>query len=262
MGPLTLVLVILGAALRLAASPVPIEQRGIQLLGREAATDSPAELAERDNFSPVRNELGECKAVTIIFARGTIELGNVGLFAGPPFFNALDDLIGEDNVAVQGVDYPATIGGYLKGGDTGGAATLAALTKQAATQCPDTQIVLSGYSQGAQVVHLGAAQIDQATADRVAAVVCSPRSIISSFRHPTDGARLADVFSPFDKPQVLFGDPKKGQAFPNIDPSKVDTFCFLADLICDALPVVDTYHLSYAVNGPAAAAFVSQLVNV
>ena len=62
--------------------------------------------------------------------------------------------------------------------------------------------------------------------------------------------------------QVLFGDPKKGQALPNIDASKVETFCFVADLICDALPVVDTYHLSYAFDAFPAAQFVAQHVTV
>ena len=62
--------------------------------------------------------------------------------------------------------------------------------------------------------------------------------------------------------KVLFGDPKKGQPLPNIDGSKVKTFCFKADLICDMLPVVDTYHLSYSVDAVPAAQFVQGLVNV
>lgn len=106
-------------------------------------------LDERDNFSVVRNELsGPCKPVTIIFARGTTELGNVGTFAGPPFFNAVGDILGDSNLAIQGVDYPATIAGYLAGGSPTGASKLAALTNEAASKCPDTQIVLSGYRYG------------------------------------------------------------------------------------------------------------------
>ena len=93
------------------------------------------------NFNVNRNELGDCKPVTVIFARGTIELGNVGSLAGPPFFNALDVQLGADKIAIQGVDYPATIGGYLGGGDPKGAQKFADLTEQAVTQCPDTQII-------------------------------------------------------------------------------------------------------------------------
>ena len=150
------------------ATPVPEpEPQGFEKMGELSNV-----LAERQfDFNIVRNELGKCKPVTVIFARGTIELGNVGSITGPPFFNALDILLGLDKVAVQGVDYPATIEGYLKGGDLDGAQKFADLTNQAASQCPDTQIVWSGYSQGAQVAHLGAAKISSETAARVAAVV-------------------------------------------------------------------------------------------
>lgn len=113
----------------------------------ERDSSSSSGLVERDNFSDTRNDLvnGGCSPVTIIFARGTLELGNVGSLAGPPFFNALTDMIGDSNVAVQGVDYGATIAGYLEGGDPAGASTMASLITQAVSQCPSTQIVISGY---------------------------------------------------------------------------------------------------------------------
>jgi cutinase len=50
-----------------------------------------------------------CKALTVIFARGTDEPGNVGDVAGPPFFSALRSDLGTDKVTVQGVDYGATV---------------------------------------------------------------------------------------------------------------------------------------------------------
>ncbi len=53
-----------------------------------------------------------CKGMTVIFARGTTEQGNVGSLAGPPFFQALNTAVGGDMV-VQGVDYPADIPGEL-----------------------------------------------------------------------------------------------------------------------------------------------------
>ena len=130
--------IFLGAVAAITASALPapapaaINELGIDLTKREDPT--------------TRNDLsGPCKAVTVIFARGTIELGNVGLFAGPPFFDALEADLAASNVAVQGVDYGATIAGYLAGGDPAGAATLASLTNEAASKCPSTQIVLSGY---------------------------------------------------------------------------------------------------------------------
>ena len=44
-----------------------------------------------------------CRAITILFARGTTEAGNVGSLAGPPFFQAVANAVGASNVAVQGV---------------------------------------------------------------------------------------------------------------------------------------------------------------
>jgi cutinase len=110
-------------------------------------SSSTVNLVARDNWDVTRNDLvnGVCAPVTVIFARGTLELGNVGSLAGPPFFNALADIIGSNNLAVQGVNYGATIAGYLEGGDPAGATTLASLVNLAVSQCPSTQIVLSGY---------------------------------------------------------------------------------------------------------------------
>jgi len=63
---------------------------------------------------------GGCKPYTIVFARGTLELGNVGVLVGPPFFQALKDRLGAANVAVQGIKYDADIDGYFEGGDPAG----------------------------------------------------------------------------------------------------------------------------------------------
>lgn len=86
-----------------------------------------------------------CKAMTVIFARGTTEQGNVGTLSGPPFFAALAQAVGTENLDVQGVDYPADIPGFLAGGDANGSKTMAQLVTQAMTQCPDTKVVMSGY---------------------------------------------------------------------------------------------------------------------
>lgn len=52
-----------------------------------------------------------------------------------------------------------------------GLANRASLVTLAFSQCPDTQVVMSGYSQGAQVVHDAAADLPAATMDKVGAVV-------------------------------------------------------------------------------------------
>ena len=69
-----------------------------------------------------RNDLvgggGGCGRAVVVFARGTTEPGNVGQVAGPPFFDALAARVPE--LTVQGVDYPAGVGGIVEGGDKAG----------------------------------------------------------------------------------------------------------------------------------------------
>lgn len=105
---------------------------------------SPIERRADDTANDLTNGSG-CKAMTVIFARGTTESGNVGTLAGPPFFSALEAKVGADKVAVQGVDYPADIPGFLAGGDANGSALMAQLVGMAMSNCPDTQVVMAGY---------------------------------------------------------------------------------------------------------------------
>lgn len=49
-----------------------------------------------------------CKAITVIFARGTGESGNIGSVIGPPLLKALQSKVGAGKVAYQGVPYAAS----------------------------------------------------------------------------------------------------------------------------------------------------------
>jgi len=89
---------------------------------------------------------GACKAMTILFARGTTEQGNMGTVAGPPFVSAVGKMIGAANVAVQGIEYPADIPGFLAGGDKTGSMLMAQMVGMVRAQCPDTALVMAGYS--------------------------------------------------------------------------------------------------------------------
>jgi len=167
---------------------------------------------------------GVCAPVTVIFARGTTETGNVGTLTGPPFFTALKSAVGQ--VAVQGVDYPADIAGFLAGGDAGGSATMAKLVAQAASQCPTTKIVMSGYSQGGQLVHNAASQVPASAAGQVSSI-------------------------------VIFGDPDNGEAIKaplNNTPEK--TICHTGDDICLHGDLVLEPHLTYSEDAGTAAQFV------
>lgn len=72
-----------------------------------------------------------CRNVTVIFARGTNQMGNIGAAndVGPVFLNVLAELLGESNVAVQGVDCGCNILGFLAGGDPVGIKNMAHLVE-------------------------------------------------------------------------------------------------------------------------------------
>jgi len=117
-----------------------------------------------------------CPAVQVVFARGTGEPDGTGR-VGEAFVDALRPLAKGKSVAVYAVNYPATRD-FLRAADGANDASL--FVQNMAVTCPDTKIVLGGYSQGAAVVDiitvadqptLGFAQpMPASVADHVAAV--------------------------------------------------------------------------------------------
>jgi len=117
-----------------------------------------------------------CPAVQVVFARGTGEPDGTGR-VGAAFVDALRPLVKGKSVAVYAVNYPATRD-FLRAAD--GANDASVFVQNMATTCPDTNIVLGGYSQGAAVIDaitvadqptLGFTQVMPANiADHVAAV--------------------------------------------------------------------------------------------
>lgn len=101
-------------------------------------------------YSSTQNDVtsgGACKAMTVLFARGTTEIGNMGTLVGPLFVSAIGRMMGDTaNVAVQGITYPADIPGFLVGGDQRGSSLMAQMVKQVRANCPNTALVIAGYS--------------------------------------------------------------------------------------------------------------------
>ena len=91
-----------------------------------------------------------CPAVQVVFARGTGEPDGTGR-VGEAFVEALRPLVGGKSVAVYAVNYPATRD-FLRAAD--GANDASAFVQNTVTTCPDTKIVLGGYSQGAAVIDI------------------------------------------------------------------------------------------------------------
>ncbi|KAF2003545.1 carbohydrate esterase family 5 protein [Amniculicola lignicola CBS 123094] len=169
---------------------------------------------------------GVCAPMTILFARGTTEQGNMGTLAGPPFVQAVGAMMGAGNVAVQGIDYPADIPGFLAGGDAGGSALMAQMVATVMSACPTTKLVMAGYSQGGQLVHNAASMLS-----------ASQTAFVSS--------------------AVIFGDPNNGQPVGNVAAANTKVICHNGDLICAGQAVILAPHLTYSMNAGDAAKFVA-----
>jgi cutinase len=92
-----------------------------------------------------------CADVAVVFARGTAEPAGVGR-VGQAFVDDLQGDLGGRNVSVYAVNYPASYD-FLQSAPQG-AGDASAYIQATAASCPDTSIVLGGYSQGAAVVDL------------------------------------------------------------------------------------------------------------
>ncbi|KAI1074877.1 alpha/beta-hydrolase [Whalleya microplaca] len=92
-----------------------------------------------------------CAEVAVIFARGSLDLGNIGLWVGGPFRDALYAKF--DSIAIQGVnasDYQASFQEYFDDdGQSACARSLGAAVDKYASYCPNTKFVISGWGQGA-----------------------------------------------------------------------------------------------------------------
>ncbi|KAI8933880.1 hypothetical protein NX059_009577 [Plenodomus lindquistii] len=213
-------------------SDLTVEEYAQQLEGRSGSSPS---LSKRQYDGTTYNQLTDgtaCRAVTVIYARGTTQAGNVGDVGseGPTFFNALASRLGGTGaLAIQGVTYPANVIGFLAGGDSAGATTMFNLINQAASRCPNTKIVVSGYSQGAQLVHTATQRLTAANAARVTAV-------------------------------VTFGDADRDESFGLVAASKVLIICHQGDNICDNGIIITPEHRNYEIDAPTAAAFVAARV--
>lgn len=123
----------------------------------------------------------DCPDVEVIFARGTGEPPGVGR-VGQAFADALAPRLGERTMDVYAVDYPASFN-FLAAAS--GANDAAARIADMSARCPQTSLVLGGFSQGAAAVSMlagvppvgqrigsigSAPQLPPATAGRVAAV--------------------------------------------------------------------------------------------
>src|SRR5690349_15846079 len=89
-----------------------------------------------------------CPDVEVVFARGTFEAPGVG-GVGQAFVDALRSRVGNKSVDVYPVHYPASVD-FATAAD--GVVDAANKIRDTANSCPNTKMVLGGFSQGAAVV--------------------------------------------------------------------------------------------------------------
>jgi cutinase len=89
-----------------------------------------------------------CPDVQVIFARGTFEPVGVGA-TGEAFVDSLRSQVGGKSVDVYPVNYPASLD-FATAAD--GVIDASNKVRDTAASCPNTHMVLGGYSQGAAVI--------------------------------------------------------------------------------------------------------------
>ena len=166
-----------------------------------------------------------CSDVAVVFARGTHQEPGLG-DVGQAFVDSLTSQVGGRSVDVYPVNYPANDDYHNSA--TAGSDDASAHIQGIVASCPNTKIVLGGYSQGSTVIDLATNAMPPSVADHVAAVAL--------FGEPTSG------FS-----SMLWG----GQPLPTISPPygpKTISLCAPDDPICSGGGNIMA-HVSYIQSG-------------
>jgi cutinase len=150
----------------------------------------------------------ECPNAEVVFARGTGEpVGPGG--PGQAFFDSLTSQLPGKTVNLYPVNYPSTAD-YVNSAHAG-ADDAVAHVQGTAANCPNTKIVLGGYSQGAGVMDMTSHRLSPQVANHVAAVAL------------------------FGNPQSSYAKSMSDSQIPPIDPSyspKTIDICLPNDNIC------------------------------
>ncbi len=153
-----------------------------------------------------------CPDVQVVFARGTGEPPGAGR-VGEAFADSLRSLVNGKSVAAYAVQYPASYD-FLRAID--GVNDASAFIENTAQACPQTKMVLGGYSQGAAVV-----------------------DVLAATGHPILGftSPLPDTIADHIAAVVVFGNPsnRMGEPLTALSPlygSKALDLCNGADPVC------------------------------
>jgi cutinase len=181
-----------------------------------------------------------CPDLEVVFARGAFEPAGVGA-TGAAFVDALRSQVGGKSVDTNPVNYPASLD-FATAAD--GVIDAANRVRDMAASCPNTKMVLGGYSQGAAV-------IGYITEDAIPAGFTPPAGITGPM-----SAALANhvaAVALFGKPstdflQVIRRDPPP-ITIGHLYAAKTIDLCIPDDPICSPGGADNGAHNLYAVNG-------------
>jgi cutinase len=153
-----------------------------------------------------------CPDVEVVFARGTNEVGLGGV--GQPFVDALRAKLPGKTVGQYAVNYAAN-DDYARATD--GANDASAHIASMAANCPNTRIVLGGYSQGAAIVDF----------------LTAPVSIlgVSAPMLPPEAAKNIAAVTVFGNPSVKYAGGPLTALSPEFGPRTID-LCVPLDPLC------------------------------
>lgn len=181
-----------------------------------------------------------CTDVEVVFARGTFEAPGVGA-VGQPFVDSLQSRLPGRTVSVYGVDYPASLDFQAA---TQGIADVTRRIESTAANCPSTEIVLGGYSQGAAVA-------GYSTADVVPAGFTLPEDISGPM--PPEVAQHVAAVVLFGTPDDWFLNLVSSGAPPitigNSYAAKTTELCAVGDPVCYPGGLDRSAHSAYKTNG-------------
>lgn len=192
-----------------------------------------------------------CPDVEVIFARGTAEDGAPMGLTGTSFVTAVRSQLPGKSVVGYPVDYPASanfnnrmaIINSVLDGVRDSQSRITALARN----CPNTDIVVGGYSQGAVV----------ASYTLSSGIELEPRYQQYTSQVPKP---LPTAVAPKIKAAVLFAPPSDrwiqdiGAPSIAVGPQyrgRTTSYCIAGDVVCDGAPVQqpNALHVLYSVNG-------------
>jgi Cutinase len=226
------------------------------LIGSEAVANAPS------------TDQRDCPRLIFYYSRGSGQrLGPDSAGLGSPglqLYAALSSRFGASNVASVVNAYPASpvssvlTGSYMRSAMAGVSSEVRNVTDFVHV-CPSSQLLLAGFSQGAQVTRVALSRLSASDQSRVAAVIL--------FGDP--------YFSAVEPGVKVFGEPKTGQVgilrqvrpkttplIPTVLVDKVFTWCHPYDSVCQGAHLGNgaASHSTYGGDTVAASAAIAPLV--